>query len=65
MIKSSADVVVIALGLLLVIRNIQHAFNLFPSSGVFFWVLEIISWVIIGLIISLVIPRIKDGKWQE
>jgi hypothetical protein len=59
-IKSSADVVVIQLFLLLIIFKVQNAFNL---PDVFFWILEIITWVLIANASMLITLRIRDGKW--
>ena len=62
MIKSSADVVVIQLFLLLIIFKVQTAFNL---PDVFFWVLEAITWILIVNASMLITSRIRDGKWPE
>ena len=62
MIKSSADVVVIQLFLLLISLKVQNSFEL-PS--VFFWILEIITWVLIINASFLIATRIRDGKWPE
>ena len=60
MIKSSADVVVIQLFLLLIIFKVQNSFQL---PEVFFWILEIITWVLIVNASMLITFRIREGKW--
>ena len=61
MIKSSADVVVIQLFLLLIIFKIQNTFRL---PDVFFWVLEIFTWLLIFNASFIISARIRDGKWR-
>lgn len=60
MIKSSADVVVIQLFLLLIIFKVQNAFNL---PEVFFWILEVFTWLLIANASFLIASRIRGGKW--
>lgn len=60
MIKSSADVVVIQLFLLLIILKIQNAFDL---PAILFAFLEIITWILIANASFLIASRIRDGKW--
>ena len=60
MIKSSADVVVIQLFLLLILFKVQTSFGL-PT--ILFAFLEIITWLLIVNASLLIASRIRDGKW--
>jgi hypothetical protein len=62
MIKSSADVVVIQLFLLLIIFKVQNTFDL-PS--ILFAFLEVFTWLLIANASFLIASRIRDGKWPE
>jgi hypothetical protein len=62
MIKSSADIVVIQLFLLIIIFKIQSLFVL-PRG--LFWFLEIFTWLIIVSVSYLIVSRIREGKWRK